>query len=66
MVWKMALIYLFWCLWRERNNRNFEDLGRPLEEIYPLSTIRCTFGLQPMCTLSFIYDVFFARFSLSI
>jgi hypothetical protein len=32
-VWKMTLICLFWCLWRERNNRSFEDLESSLEEI---------------------------------
>jgi hypothetical protein len=25
-VWKMAPICLLWCLWREINNRSFEDL----------------------------------------
>jgi hypothetical protein len=24
-VWKMVPTYLFWCLWRERNDRNFKD-----------------------------------------
>jgi hypothetical protein len=32
-VWKIAPICLFWCLWRERNNRSFEDLESTLEEI---------------------------------
>jgi hypothetical protein len=50
-VWKMAPIYLFWCLWKERNNISFEDLERSLEEILSSFCIRCTFGLQPMCTL---------------
>jgi hypothetical protein len=31
--WKMVLICLFWCLWKERNNRCFEDLERSLEDI---------------------------------
>jgi hypothetical protein len=32
-LWKMMPICLFWCLWREKNNRSFEDLERTLEEI---------------------------------
>jgi len=32
-LWKIALICLFWCLWREMNNRSFEDLESTLEEI---------------------------------
>jgi hypothetical protein len=27
-VWKMVPSYLFWCLWREMNDRNFEDHDR--------------------------------------
>jgi hypothetical protein len=36
-VWKMTPICLFWCLWRERNNRSFEDLEKTSEEIFLLS-----------------------------
>jgi hypothetical protein len=35
-VWKMAPVCIFWCLWWKRNNRNFEDLERSLEEILSL------------------------------
>jgi hypothetical protein len=31
VVWKMAPICIFWCLWWERNNRSFEYLERTLE-----------------------------------
>lgn len=31
-VWKMASICLLWCIWRERNDRNFEDQELSLEE----------------------------------
>jgi hypothetical protein len=30
VVWKMVLS---WCLWREKNDRSFEDRERILEEI---------------------------------
>jgi hypothetical protein len=33
MVWKMATICLFLCLWRERNNRSFEDVEKTSEEL---------------------------------
>jgi hypothetical protein len=33
VVWKMVPIYIFWSIWRERNNRCFEDLESSLEEI---------------------------------
>jgi nitrogen fixation-related uncharacterized protein len=32
-IWKMVSICLFWCLWKERKNRCFEDLERALEDI---------------------------------
>ena len=32
-VWKMVFLCLLWCLWRERNERCFEDLERYLEEL---------------------------------
>jgi hypothetical protein len=33
VVWKMVPSCLLWCLWRERNDRNFEDQERTLEEL---------------------------------
>lgn len=35
-VWKMVPMCLFWCLWREMNDKNFEDRERTLEEILSL------------------------------
>jgi hypothetical protein len=32
-VWKMTPTCLFWCLWRERNNRSFEDVEKTPEEL---------------------------------
>lgn len=33
VVWKMVPSCLMWCLWRERNDRTFEDQERTLEEL---------------------------------
>jgi hypothetical protein len=66
MVWKMMSICLFWCLWRERNNRSFEDLESTLKEIlssFYLTLYFCiTAYVRP---LSFNSITFLARFSLS-
>jgi hypothetical protein len=32
-VWKMVPTCIFWCLWKERNDRNFEDREKSLEDI---------------------------------
>jgi hypothetical protein len=32
-LWKIVPTCLFWTVWRERNNRRFEDLERSLEDI---------------------------------
>jgi hypothetical protein len=37
MLWKMVPTCLFWCLWRERNDRIFEDRKSMLGEILSLS-----------------------------
>jgi hypothetical protein len=66
VVWKMAHICLFWCLWREMNNSSFEDLERSLEKI--LSSFYHTLYLWTTAyvyPLFFSFDVFLARFSLS-
>jgi hypothetical protein len=33
MIWKMVPICLFWCVWKERNNRCFKDLERSMKDI---------------------------------
>jgi len=33
VVWKMVPCCLLWCLWRERNDRQFEDKERTIEEL---------------------------------
>jgi hypothetical protein len=33
VVWKMVTSCLLWCLWRERNDRNFKDQERTIEEL---------------------------------
>ena len=32
-MWNMVPMSLFWCLWKERNNTDFEDMERTLGEI---------------------------------
>jgi hypothetical protein len=32
-IWKMVPICIFWCVWRERNLRCFEDLDSSMEDI---------------------------------
>jgi hypothetical protein len=32
-VWKMVPICIFWCVWKERNLRCFEDLENSMENI---------------------------------
>jgi hypothetical protein len=32
-VWQMVLCFLLWCLWRERNNRQFKNKERTIEEL---------------------------------
>jgi hypothetical protein len=65
-VWKMTPICHFWYLWRERNNRSFEDLESTLEEIlssfYHSLYFWITAYVHP---LSFSFPDFLARFSLS-
>ena len=33
VIWKMVPLCIMWCLWRERNDRSFENLERTLEEL---------------------------------
>jgi hypothetical protein len=48
-VWKMVPLCLLWFLWRERNNRSFEDCARTLEEIKSLF-----FNTLYLWTISFV------------
>jgi hypothetical protein len=33
VVWKMVPLCIMWCIWRERNDRCFEDTSRSHEEL---------------------------------
>jgi hypothetical protein len=33
VIWKMVPTCIFWCVWKERNDRCFEDLERSSEDI---------------------------------
>jgi hypothetical protein len=66
VVWKMVPTCFFWCLWRERNNRSFEDLEGTLEDI--LSSCFHTLYLWTVAhvyPVSISYNDFLVRFSLS-
>jgi hypothetical protein len=65
-MWKMVPTCLFWAIWREMNNKRFEDLERPLEDI--ISYFFHTWYLWTTTFLSPLmisYDDFFVRFSFS-
>jgi len=64
-IWKMVPICLLWCVWKEINNRCFEDLERSLEDILLLffhTLYLWTVAFVTLLSLSF--GDFFARFSL--
>jgi hypothetical protein len=66
VVWKMASICLFWCLWRERNNKSFEDLKSIFDGILSLFYFTLYFWTTAYVPpLSFSFDDFLTRFSLS-
>jgi hypothetical protein len=63
-VWKMVLTWRFWCLWREKNNRSFEDVVMTSEEL--LSSFYHTLYLWTtayVLPLSFSFLDFLTRFS---
>jgi hypothetical protein len=33
VIWKMVPICIFWCVWKERNLRCFEDLESSMEDL---------------------------------
>jgi hypothetical protein len=66
VIWKMVPTCILWCVWKERNDRCFEDLERSLEEI--LASFFHTLYLWTVAfvsPLSFTFDEFLVRFSLS-
>jgi len=66
MIWKIVPICLFWCVWKERNNRCFEDLERSMEDI--LASFLYTLYLWTVAfvsPLSLSYVDFLVGFSLS-
>jgi hypothetical protein len=66
VIWKMVPTCILWCVWKERNDRCFEDLERSSEEI--LTSFFHTLYLWTVAfvsPLSFTFDEFLVRFSLS-
>ena len=66
MVWKMVPICIFWSIWRERNNRCFEDLECSMEEIlaYLLYSLY-SWTMAYLSPLSVSYVDFLSCFSFS-
>jgi hypothetical protein len=46
--WKMVPLCIMWCLWRERNDRSFENLERTLEELKSFFLLILLFGFFPL------------------
>jgi hypothetical protein len=64
---KMVPICLFWCLWREINNKSFEDLESTLEEILSSFYLSLYFWTTAYVhPWSFTFADFLARFSVSL
>jgi len=66
VIWKMVLTCILWCVWKERNNRCFEDLERSLEDI-----LAFFFHALYLWTVAFVsplplsFGDFLVRFSIS-
>jgi hypothetical protein len=60
-MWKMVPC-LLWCLWREQNDRNFEDQEMTLEEIKTFYTL-FTWTTAYLAPLVLSYNEFLVFFS---
>jgi hypothetical protein len=66
VVWKMVPSCLMWCLWRERNNRQFEDRERTIEDLISFffhSLYSCSAAF--LAPLTFSFNDFLILFSTS-
>jgi hypothetical protein len=66
MIWKMVPICIFWCVWKERNLRCFEDLESSMEDIL-ISFLHALYiwTMAFLSTLSISFADFLVRFSIS-
>jgi hypothetical protein len=63
-VWKMVPTCIFWTIWRERNNKSFEDLERSLDDIiFSFFHSLCLWTAAFVSPLTISYDDFLVRFS---
>jgi hypothetical protein len=65
VIWKMVSICIFWCVWKEKNIRRFEDLESFMEDI--LSLFFHTLYLWTVAffsSLSINFTDFLVRFSI--
>jgi hypothetical protein len=65
-IWKMVPTCLLRCVWKERNNRCFEDLKRTLDDILVLFFHTLYLSMVAFVSpLLLSFDDFLVRFSLS-
>jgi hypothetical protein len=65
-IWKMVPICIFWCVWKERNRRCFENLEGSLEEVLESFLLTLyNWSMAFLYPISVNYADFIVRFSLS-
>jgi hypothetical protein len=62
-IWKMVPICIFWCVWKERNLKCFDDLESSLEDILASHTLYL-WTVAFLSTLSISLADFLVRFSI--
>jgi hypothetical protein len=63
-IWKMVPTCLLWCVWKERNNRCFEDLERSLDDFFFFFHTLYLWMVAFVSPLSLSFSNFLVRFSL--
>jgi hypothetical protein len=64
-IWKMVSICIFWCIWKEKNLRYFEDLEGSIEDILVLFFHKMyLWTVAFLSPLSISFADFLVRFSI--